>query len=119
VLDSETVNYLNQITGVQPSNNVAASYSEVLVQNALTSIATAQAQIGAQIESLRDDEGNDNTAIVNYQQSVSQIADLNVGQATTQYTQEQILTDVGTSVLAQMQTDAKAVTALLIQALVA
>jgi flagellin len=119
VLDPQTVNYQNQTTGVQASNNVAASYSEVLVQNALTSITTAEAKIGAQTVALNDDETDDNTAIVNYQQSVSQLADLNVGQATTQYTQEQILTDVGTSVLAQMQNDAKAVTALLIQALVA
>jgi flagellin len=119
VLDPQTVNYQNQLTGVQSSDNIAASYSEILVQNALTSVTTAEAQIGAQTVALNDDESNDNTAIVNYQNSVSQIADLNVGQATTQYTQEQILTDVGTSVLAQVQGDAKSLTALLIQALVA
>jgi flagellin-like hook-associated protein FlgL len=125
VLDPQTVGIVagsgnvETPTGASSSNNVVASYSELLVQNALTSLTGAEASIGAQTEALNDDEANDNTAIVNYQQSVSQIADLNVGAATTQYTQEQILTDVGTSVLAQMQNDAKTVTALLIQALVA
>ncbi|MGD0968831.1 MAG: flagellin, partial [Candidatus Aquilonibacter sp.] len=68
---------------------------------------------------MNDDNSDDNTTIVNLQSSVSDIADLNVGQATTQYTQEQILTSVGTEVLSQIQSNAKIMTALLIQALIA
>jgi flagellin-like hook-associated protein FlgL len=108
-----------QSAGTAASNNMVDSYSQLLVQNALTTITTNEAQIGAQIVSMNDDNSDDNTTIVNLQSSVSDIADLNVGQATTQYTQEQILTSVGTEVLSQIQSNAKIMTALLIQALIA
>lgn len=111
--------YTGQTTGTSSSNNIAASYSEVLVQNALTTITTQEAQIGAQIVAMGDDESDDDTAVVNYQQSVSQLADLNVGQATTDYTREQILTSVGTEVLSQIESNSKIMTALLINALIA
>ncbi|HTX56586.1 MAG TPA: flagellin, partial [Candidatus Acidoferrales bacterium] len=84
-----------------------------------TTITTNEAQIGAQIISMTDDESIDNTTVVNLQASASNITDLNVGQATTQYTQEQILTSVGTEVLSQIQSNGKILTALLIQALIA
>ena len=105
--------------GTSSSNNMPASYSQLLVQNALTTITTNEAQIGAQIVAMGDDESDDNTAIVNLQSSASNIADLNVGQATAQYTREQILTSVGTEVLTQINSNAKIMTALLIQALIA
>lgn len=105
--------------GTNASNNIAASYSEIAVQNALQTITTNQAQIGAQVVSLNIDDQNDNTAVNEYAQSASNITDLNIGQATTQYTREQILVSVGTSVLAQVNTDNRQNTALLIQALVA
>ena len=108
-----------QAAGTASSNNLVASYSQLLVGQALTTITTNEAQIGAQIIAMNDDTSDDNTAIVNLQSSVSDITDLNVGQATTQYTQEQILTSVGTEVLSQIQSNGKIMTALLIQALIA
>jgi flagellin len=119
VLPTQVINFQNQLQGASSSNNIVASASELAVQSALTQVTTAQAKIGAQQVALNDDSTNDNTAIVNYQQSVSSIADLNVGQATTKFTQEQILTSVGTQVLSQLQNNAKTLTALLINALVA
>ncbi len=107
------------VTGQNSSNNMTASVSQVLVGQALTTVTTNEAQIGAQIIAMNDDNSDDNTAIVNLQSSVSDITDLNVGQATTQYTQEQILTSVGTEVLSQIQSNGKIMTALLIQALIA
>jgi flagellin-like hook-associated protein FlgL len=68
---------------------------------------------------MNDDNSVDNTTIVNLQSSVSNITDLNIGQATTDYTREQILTSVGTEVLSQIQSNGKIMTALLIQALIA
>lgn len=109
----------NQNVAPGSSNNLAASNAEILVQNALQTITTNQAQIGAQVVSLNIDDQNDNTAVNEYTQSASNITDLNIGQATTQYTREQILVSVGTSVLAQVNTDNRQNTALLIQALVA
>jgi flagellin-like hook-associated protein FlgL len=108
-----------QVISTAASNNVVASNSQLLVKSALTAITSNEAQIGAQIVAMNDDTSDDNTAIVNYQQSVSDIADLNVGQATTDYTREQILTSVGTQVLSQIQSNGKIMTALLIQALIA
>jgi flagellin len=108
-----------QAAGTAASNNMVASYSQLLVQNALQTITTNEAQIGAQIIAMNDDNSDDNTAIVNLQASVSNITDLNVGQATTDYTREQILTSVGTEVLSQIESNGKIMTALLIQALIA
>ena len=108
-----------QVISTAASNNVVASNSQLLVKSALTAITSNEAQIGAQIVAMNDDTSDDNTAIVNYQQSVSDIADLNVGQATTDYTREQILTSVGTQALSQIQSNGKIMTALLIQALIA
>jgi len=118
-LQQQVVNYENIVQGTASSNNVSDSYSQILVQNALTTVTTNEAQIGAQIISMTDDESIDNTTVVNLQASASNITDLNVGQATTQYTQEQILTSVGTEVLSQIQNNGKILTALLIQALIA
>ena len=98
---------------------MAASYSQILVKNALTTITTNEAQIGAQIIAMGDDESGDNMTANNLAASASNIADLNVGQATTDYTREQILTSVGTEVLSQIQSNGKIMTALLIQALIA
>jgi flagellin-like hook-associated protein FlgL len=108
-----------QTVGTAQSNNIPASYSQLLVQSALQTITTNEAQIGAQIIAMNDDTSDDNNAIVNLQASVSNITDLNVGQATTDYTREQILTSVGTEVLSQIQSNGKIMTALLIQALIA
>ncbi len=107
------------VTGAASSNNINASYAEILVQNALTAVTTNEAQIGAQIIAMGDDESDDNVTATNLQASASNITDLNVGQATTDYTREQILTSVGTEVLSQIESNGKIMTALLIQALIA
>jgi len=108
-----------QVVGQASSNVMSNSYSQILVQNALTTITTKEAQIGAQIVAMGDDESGDNITATNLQASASNITDLNVGQATTDYTREQILTSVGTEVLSQIQSNGKIMTALLIQALIA
>jgi flagellin len=71
------------------------------IDNALQTLLTQQANLGAIVVRLNIDQDNDNTAAVNLQASESDIRDLNVGQATTEFTQLQILVQVGTSVLAQ------------------
>lgn len=108
-----------QEVGTAQSNNVVASWSQLQVQNALTTITTNEAQIGAQIVAMGDDESDDNLTATNLQASASNITDLNVGQATTDYTREQILTSVGTEVLSQIESNGKILTALLIQAMIA
>jgi flagellin len=82
------------------------------VDNALQSLLTQRAQLGAVIVRLQEDQDNDNTAATNLQASESNIRDLDVGSATTEYTKDQILIQVGTSVLAQSNTNAQSVLAL-------
>jgi len=82
------------------------------VDNALQSLLTQRAQLGAVIVRLQEDQDNDNTAATNLQASESNIRDLDVGSATTEYTKDQILVQVGTSVLAQSNTNAQSVLAL-------
>ena len=73
---------------------------------ALQTLNTQQAQLGAIDVRLGIDQQNDDTAAVNLQASASNIADLNVGSATTQFTKLQLLVEVGTSVLAQSNSNA-------------
>ncbi|HYK52352.1 MAG TPA: flagellin [Candidatus Eremiobacteraceae bacterium] len=102
------------VQGISSSNNVPASYSEIVVDAALQQINTARAQIGAQTVALQQDADNDNVTIVNLTASSSDIRDANIGATVTDFTKQQILTNVGTSVLAQMEVSAAQLTALLL-----
>jgi flagellin len=82
------------------------------VDQALQTVLAQRAQLGATIVRLQEDLNNDNVASVNLQASESAIRDLNVGQETTNYTKLQILVQVGTSVLAQSNTNAQSVISL-------
>jgi len=79
------------------------------IDNALQTLLAQRAQLGAVQVRLNEDEDNDNTAAVNLQASESNIADLNVGQETTNFTRLQILVQVGTSVLSQSNANAQTV----------
>jgi flagellin len=71
------------------------------IDNALQTVLAQRAQLGATIVRLQEDQNNNNITSVNLQASESAIRDLNVGQETTEYTKLQVLTQVGTSILAQ------------------
>ena len=76
---------------------------------ALQNILEQQSELGAVVVRLNEDANNDNVSSVNLQASESSIRDLNVGSATTQFTKLQILVQVGTSVLAQANSNAQSV----------
>ncbi len=82
------------------------------IDNALQSVLSQRAQLGATIVRLQEDATNDATAATNLQASESSIRDLNVGQETTQYTKDQILVQVGTSVLSHANQNAQSVLSL-------
>src|SRR5215469_8926314 len=94
------------VDGVPSSNNVAASYSEIEVDAALQQINSARAAIGAQSVALGQDVNNDNVAIVNLTAASSNIRDANIGATVTDFTKQQILSNVGFSVLSQMEVSA-------------
>ena len=75
----------------------------------ILTLLNQRAQLGAVIVRLNEDANNDNVAAVNLQASESSIRDLNVGQATTEFTKLQVLVQVGTSVLAQANANAQSV----------
>jgi flagellin len=97
--------------------NVANTASPILAaedaigqtQNALQTLLSQRAALGAVIVRLNEDASSDNIAANNLQASESAIRDLNVGQATTEFTKLQVLVQVGTSVLAQSNANAQSV----------
>jgi flagellin len=79
------------------------------IDNAITAVNGARAQLGAVISRLQNAANNNNIASVNLTASESAIRDLNVGQATAAYNKQQILVQIGTTVLAQSNTNAQTV----------
>jgi flagellin len=79
------------------------------IDNALNVVNGQRAQVGAVIVRLNVDAQNDNTASVNLQAALSAIRDLSVGATTAEYNKTQILVQIGTSVLAQSNTNAQTV----------
>jgi flagellin len=79
------------------------------IDAAVTQVNGARAALGAVISRLQNAANNNNIASVNLTASASDITDLNVGQATADYNKEQILIQIGTTVLAQSNTNAQTV----------
>jgi flagellin len=114
VLTPQTVNFMNEVLGQSSTNAISAGAAEQAVDNALTQIEQARAQIGSQVISLQDNADGSSSLIVNETASESSITDANVGQTVTQFTQEQLLINIGTSVLSQIEVSARQLTALLL-----
>jgi len=79
------------------------------IDQAITQVNGARAALGAVISRLQNAANNNNIASVNLTASASDITDLNVGQATSEYNKLQILVQIGTTVLAQSNTNAQTV----------
>jgi flagellin len=79
------------------------------IDQAITQVNGARAALGAVISRLQNALNNNNIASVNLTASASDITDLNVGQATAEYNKTQILVQIGTTVLAQSNTNAQTV----------
>lgn len=98
-----------RVSNVDITTTLGAEDAIGQISNALDNLLQQRAQIGAVIVRLNEDANNDNVASVNLQASESAIRDLNVGEATTQFTKLQVLVQVGTSVLAQSNANAQSV----------
>ncbi len=86
-------------SGADPT--LAAQDAIGQIDHALTGVTAIRAQIGAQIIKLGIDATDDDTASVAFTASQSAITDVDVGVASTAYTQEEVDIQVATSVLAQ------------------
>lgn len=98
-----------RISNIDVTTQLGAEDSIGQMDKALDTLLGQRAQLGAVIVRLNEDANNDNVAAVNMQASESAIRDLNVGQATTEFTKLQVLVQVGTSVLAQSNSNAQSV----------
>lgn len=109
--NTNTLRISNVNLAVSSSSNPSLAAEDAIgqIDIALQTLTTQQANLGAVVVRLGIDQQNDDTAAVNLQASESNIADLNVGQATTEFTKLQLLVQVGTSVLAQSNANAQSV----------
>ena len=112
--NTQTLRISNINLAISSSNNPSLGAEDAIgqIDNALDVLLNQQAQLGAVVVRLNIDQDNDNTAATNLQASESDIRDLNVGAATTEFTKLQVLVQVGTSVLAQSNANAQSVLAL-------
>jgi flagellin len=98
-----------RISNVDVTTQLGAEDAIGQITDSLDTLLQQRAQLGAVIVRLNEDANNDSVAAVNMQASESAIRDLNVGQATTEFTKLQVLVQVGTSVLAQSNANAQSV----------
>lgn len=103
------VSNINVATSAGNAPSLAAEDAIGQVDNALTRVLTQEAQLGAVVVRLNEDQNNDNVAAINLQGAESSIRDLNAGKATSEFTKLQILVQVGTSILAQSNLNAQSV----------
>lgn len=109
--NAQTLRISNINVALSSSTNPTLGAEDAIGQAdiALSTLLQQRAQLGAVIVRLNEDANNNNVAAVNMQASESAIRDLNVGQATTEFTRLQVLVQVGTSVLAQSNANADSV----------
>ncbi len=112
--NTQTLRISNINLAISSANNPSLGAEDSIgqIDNALETLLTQQAQLGSVVVRLNIDQDNDDTAATNLQASESDIRDLNVGAATTEFTKLQVLVQVGTSVLAQSNLNAQSVLAL-------
>lgn len=109
-----TDRYTNTVTGVSSSNQYAADFAELRVSDAIDQLSYVRAQVGAQSVSLQSDAGDSSIGIVNETAAVSSIRDTDIASTTIELTKDQILTQFGTSVLAQMQANQQQLMSLMV-----
>lgn len=112
--NTQTLRISNINLAISSANSPSIGAEDAIgqIDNALQTLLTQQAKLGAVVVRLNEDQDSDNVAATNLQAAESNIRDLNVGQATTSFTRLQILVQVGTSVLSQSNTNAQSVLSL-------
>jgi flagellin len=100
---------INLLVSTSSSASLGAEDAIGQIDNALSSLLSERANLGAVSVRLQEDSSNDAVAATNLQASESNIRDLNVSAETTKYTADQILISVGTSVLLQSNNNAQSV----------
>jgi flagellin len=103
------ISNINLLVSTSTGASLGAEDAIGQIDNALTTLLTERANLGAVTVRLQEDSSNDSVAATNLQASESSIRDVNVSTETTSYTADQILVSVGTSVLLQSNNNAQSV----------
>jgi flagellin len=103
------ISNINLLISTSANNSAGAEDAIGQIDNALQTLLTQRANLGAVMVRLQEDSSNDSVAATNLQASESNIRDLNVSAETTKYSADQILISVGTSVLLQSNNNAQSV----------
>ncbi|MGD0475506.1 MAG: flagellin [Candidatus Velthaea sp.] len=103
------ISNINLLVSTSTGGSIGAQDAIGQIDNALSTLLTERANLGAVTVRLQEDSSNDSVAANNLQASESNIRDLNVSAETTKYTADQILISVGTSVLLQSNNNAQSV----------
>lgn len=112
VMAPSAVDVYNDPIGQVSGNQLAVYDAQSRVDAALQTVESTRAQVGAQTVSLGEDADNASLTIDNEETAESNIRDADIGATATDYTKEQILGSIGTSVLASIQADAQMVVSL-------
>jgi flagellin len=104
-MPANVVDWLDHPMGTA-DNAAATADAEARVQNAMDAISHARAQVGAQSVSLSEDADNASVDVVNQVASESAIRDVDLGQTSAEFIKDQVLSQIGMSVLSQMQVNA-------------
>lgn len=103
------ISNINLLVSTSTADSIGAEDAIGQVDNAITTVLSERASLGAVTVRLQENSDNASVAATNLQASESNIRDLNVSAATTSYTADQILIAVGTSVLLQSNSNASSV----------
>lgn len=90
-------------SGVGISSTASAQAAMALVQNAISYVATVEGAVGASQNQIQALVANITVGQQNLQAANSQIVDVNMAEAMTSYSADQILMQAGTAMLAQAQ----------------
>jgi flagellin len=103
----------NQAVGLSFTDATAAQNAVTKIDDAIKTVSTARATLGAYQNRFEHTINNANVAIENLSASESRIRDTDMAQEMMSYTRSQILTQAGTSMLAQANQSQQGVLSLL------
>jgi flagellin len=111
-IDGVSTSQLGLIDTQIHNNDLNTAGAEYRVDDAIQKVVSERANIGAQVVALQETVRNADTASLNLNAAQSAIRDLNVAQATTEFTKQQILAQVQSSLRAGTNQQASSILAL-------
>ncbi|NNN15206.1 MAG: flagellin [Acidimicrobiaceae bacterium] len=102
-IQSTEVTTLNLTTSFSITNSASALSAMQSVQNAIQTVASTQASVGASQNQIQAVISNDTVSQQNVQSAYSTLVDANMAQVMTSYSSQQVLMQAGVAMLGQAQ----------------